>query len=177
MTLRLAVPQLLQAGLGGLQIPLPTCSWLWVPELEDSHLHPSPRQLWQVAAEAADTTLLHCLVLLHSYRISWEGTTRDLPLRRVFVNLRCEVSEGLHVSTPNMTNHVLTSAPSSHCFLPFFSLAPCKLATVVYGWGLCMAVLTSLSALKKYKDQFCMWYKHASGCNLAVLVLMCFFLC
>lgn len=152
MTLRLAVPQLLQAGSSGLSIPLPTCSWLWVPELADSCLHPSPRLLWWVAAEAADTTPLRGLVVLHSCRISWEGAATDLPLRRVLLNLRCEVSEGLHVSTPNVTNvtdHVLTSAPSFHCFLPFFFLAPCKLAAVVYGWGLCTVLLMSLSALKK----------------------------
>lgn len=88
MTLRLAVPQLLQAGSSGLQVPLPTCSCLWVPELADSCLHPSPSQLWQVAAEAADTTPLHGLVLLHSDRISWDRATTDLPLRRVLLKIR-----------------------------------------------------------------------------------------
>lgn len=147
MSLRLAVPQLLQAGSGGLQVPLLTCSYLWGPELAASHLHPSLSLLCQAAAEAADTTPLHGLVLLQNNRISWEGATTDLPLRRVLFNLRCEVSEGLHVSTPNVADRVLTSVPSSHCFLPLCFLAPCKLAAVVYGWGLCTALLTS--ALKK----------------------------
>lgn len=128
---------------GGLQIPFPTCSWLWVSELAVRCLHPSPRWLCSRYHSSPRSWLLH------SYRISWEGATTDLPLRRVLLNLRCDVSEGLHVSTPDITDYVLTSAPSFPCFLPFFFLAPCKLAAVVYGWGLCMALLMLLSALKK----------------------------
>lgn len=64
--LSLLVHQLLQAGSGGLQV-LPTCSWLWIPELADSCLHPSLRQLWQVTAEWLLSMVLCC------NGISWEG--------------------------------------------------------------------------------------------------------
>lgn len=123
------MPQLLQAGSGGLQVPLLTCSYLWGPELAASHLHPSLSLLCQAAAEAADTTPLHGLVLLQNNRISWEGATTDLPLRRVLFNLRCEVSEGLHVSTP-------THRPCAYkC--PFFSLLPSSLFSCSLQVGSC----------------------------------------
>ena len=78
MTLSLVLPELLQSGPHGLLIPLPMCPWLWVTELADNLLHPSPGQLQQVAAGAADTVPPHVLVLLRSDRISWEGAATGL---------------------------------------------------------------------------------------------------
>lgn len=85
----------------------------------------------------------------------------------MLLSLRCDVSEGLRVSTPNVAGHMLTGA-----FSPLPTLLPASWQQFLTA-GACLqgtTQLVALSALKKQKDQFCTQYKQGSGLNLAELV-------
>lgn len=125
----------------------------WAPSTPHLLLAVDPRACRQLPASITEAAVAgYCrMTSLHGLVLQWNllgGGTTDLLLRRLLLSLRCEGFEGLHVSTPNRRDHMFTSGPSFHCFLPFFFLVHCKLAAVVCGWGLCTALLTSLSALK-----------------------------
>lgn len=84
---------------------------------------------------------------------------RCLHVMGVLLSWKCDVSEGLHVSTLTLAGHFPTSSLCFHRF-PGLLLASWQQFLVAEA---CLQGTAQLRALNKLHDQFYLQYKHANG--------------